>query len=123
MANLCASDKCGQPAAWYFESGGIGTSFCLQCGLQLQASLGQRGVWRQLGPIDDRAIGMYRKFTVHRNGDRYGKHDDCRYYVLDVNHDAYAIPAIRAYIDAAQEEFPLLAADLEALISRVATEP
>ncbi len=34
------------------------------------------------------------------------------HFVLDLTHDAYAIPAIAAYADACEAEYPLLAADL-----------
>lgn len=36
--------------------------------------------------------------------------------VLDVTHDPFAVPAIKAYIKACQKDQPMLAADLESLI-------
>jgi hypothetical protein len=43
------------------------------------------------------------------------KHAGCRYYVLDLDHDAFAGPALLAYADACEAEFPALAADLRRL--------
>lgn len=40
------------------------------------------------------------KYRVHRNdGDPTGKHEHCRYFVLDPEHDEHARTAIRAYAD------------------------
>jgi len=44
------------------------------------------------------------------------KHDGCAYFVLDLTHDRYTVPAVRAYADAVRLEHPGLAADLDALI-------
>jgi hypothetical protein len=44
------------------------------------------------------------------------KHADCSYFVLDLTHDRYTVPAVRAYADAVRLEHPGLAADLDALI-------
>jgi len=65
--------------------------------------------------IDKTKKGIYRKFTVTRTDgtDAPGrKHDGCRYFVLDLDHDRYAGPALQAYADACAEEYPVLAADL-----------
>ncbi len=43
------------------------------------------------------------------------KHERCRYFVLDLDHDAFAAPALLAYADACAAEYPALAADLRAL--------
>jgi hypothetical protein len=87
---------------------------------------------------DDTKRGLYRKYFVQRLGDvrdvilvrrnRWGdpstdrvdppaKHAGCRYYVLDLDHDTFAAPALRAYADACAAEFPALAADLRAMIA------
>jgi hypothetical protein len=61
-------------------------------------------------------IGFYRKFYVSRTDgtDAPGeKHDGCDYFVLDLDHDPYAWPAIRAYMEACADKYPLLAADLK----------
>ena len=59
--------------------------------------------------------GLFRKFDVRRvdGSDQLGgKHHGCRYYVLDVDHDPYAAPALGAYADACKESHPELARDL-----------
>ena len=64
-----------------------------------------------------RAMGIYAKFTVTRTDGshvRGGKHDNCDYFVLDLTHDPFAIPAIKAYADACRGEYPVLAKDLDA---------
>lgn len=59
--------------------------------------------------------GAYGKFHVQRTdgGSNPGeKHERCHYFVLDLTHDPYAIPAIRAYAMACMAEMPALASDL-----------
>ncbi len=59
--------------------------------------------------------GIYRKFYVERTDGQSkpgGKHADCEYFVLDLDHDPFAAVAIAASVDACEEEYPLLAADL-----------
>ena len=87
----------------------------------------------------DEKRGLYRKYFVQRLDERDAapdailtlkrmevgevvalpppKHERCRYYVLDLDHDAFAGPALRAYADACEAEFSLLAADLRRLVS------
>jgi hypothetical protein len=63
----------------------------------------------------DAKRGLYHKFEVTRidGRDRPGeKHDRCDYFVLDMNHDQHAIPALRAYARSCREDFPNLARDL-----------
>jgi len=61
----------------------------------------------------DKNRGLYKKFKVERtDGDPKGKHAQCNYFVLDVVHDPFAIPALRAYAKACEGEYPQLAADL-----------
>jgi hypothetical protein len=60
-------------------------------------------------------IGLYGKYTIHRNDgtDAPGqKHEHCRYFVLDLNHDPSAKPAILAYAKACEKTHPVLAQDL-----------
>lgn len=55
--------------------------------------------------MDDKNRGLYEKFIVIRTdgGNKPGeKHEKCRYFVLDLDHDPFAIPAIRAYADACE---------------------
>lgn len=61
--------------------------------------------------------GMFRKFEVRRvdgSDQPGGKHYGCRYFVLDLNHDPHAPPAMRAYAAACRATHPQLAADIEA---------
>lgn len=66
----------------------------------------------------DRSIGLVPKFRVQRTDpEAQGRHPDCRHFVLDLDHDAFATPAILAYADACADLYPLLAADLRASVS------
>ena len=59
------------------------------------------------------------KFKVTRLDNRHSKgekHHDCVYYVLDLTHDEFAIPALIAYALACEAEYPALAHDIEGLI-------
>lgn len=61
----------------------------------------------------DKARGIYRKFEVFRvDEEAQLRHTDCRYYVLDLDHDKYARVAIAAYAAACAEQYPKLASDL-----------
>ena len=45
--------------------------------------------------------GLSGKFIVHRtDGDPKGKHEYCRYFVLDPDHDEHARTALLAYAEA-----------------------
>ncbi|MBC7860316.1 MAG: hypothetical protein H7Z39_16405 [Burkholderiaceae bacterium] len=59
--------------------------------------------------------GLYNKFNVTRADGRHAageKHADCEYFVLDVSHDKHALPALIAYADSCEADYPLLSADL-----------
>ena len=59
--------------------------------------------------------GLYGKFKIERMDGRSEpgqKHDGCSYFVLDLTHDPHAIPAIRAYAESCEADFPNLAWDL-----------
>jgi hypothetical protein len=59
--------------------------------------------------------GLFRKFIVQRvdGGDRPGgKHHGCEYFVLDMDHDAHAPDALRAYAESCKDTHPQLSADL-----------
>lgn len=60
----------------------------------------------------DKKKGLYQKYQIKRLNDKEGKHKNCLLYVLDLNHDKFAIPALKAYIEACEKEYPLLANDL-----------
>ncbi len=73
----------------------------------------------EMPPSDDRQRGVYEKFKVERkNGSSGpgGKHQHCFNFVLDLTHDPYAVPAIEAYAEACQMEFPKLARDIFELL-------
>ena len=69
--------------------------------------------------MGDKIRGLYDKFRVERRdgeSEPGRKHDGCRYFVLDLTHDPHAQPAVRAYVESCRDEFPLLAADLAAVL-------
>lgn len=64
---------------------------------------------------NDEDRGIYDKYTVTRNdgsSEPGGKHEHCDYFVLDLTHDPFAIPALAAYVVACAVKFPKLADDL-----------
>jgi hypothetical protein len=68
---------------------------------------------------DEQERGIYRKFNVTRtdgSSEPGGKHAECSYFVLDLRHDPFAIPALQAYADACAETYPGLADDLQSMI-------
>lgn len=68
-----------------------------------------------------RRLGVYEKFKVTRTDgkSRKGKkHARCEYFVLDIDHDEYALPALRAYATACAGEYPNLAADLFEIVAK-----
>lgn len=71
---------------------------------------------------DDRELGVYEKYHVRRTDGRDApgeKHADCCYFVLDLNHDKHAIPALKAYADACALEYPLLAIHLRLALGNI----
>ena len=59
--------------------------------------------------------GLINKYAVRRRDGRDtqgDKHRNCRYFVLDVSHDPFAVPALRAYAEACKEKKPVLSAQL-----------
>lgn len=67
----------------------------------------------------DKLRDLYGKYLVERTDGSSGpglKHDGCQYYVLDVSHDPFAIPALEAYASACEADYPHLAADIRRLI-------
>lgn len=66
--------------------------------------------------MSDTERGFYRKFTIERtdgSSEPGRKHDGCAYFVLDLDHDEFAVPALRAYAHAARSKFPALAEDID----------
>ena len=63
--------------------------------------------------------GLFGKFAVSRADGRDGpggKHEHCQHFVLDLDHDKHALPAIAAYVESCRDEFPQLATDLQAKV-------
>ena len=68
----------------------------------------------------DTKRGIYGKYHVARvdgSSGPGGKHENCQVYGLDLVHDPFAIPALRAYAAACAREYPQLARDIEQAIS------
>ncbi len=65
----------------------------------------------------DQKRGAYKKYEVTRLNDPDGKQKECEYYVLDWKHDKFTIPAMIAYANACEKEYPLLARDINKQIS------
>jgi hypothetical protein len=66
----------------------------------------------------DTEQGLFHKFEVTRtdgSSEPGGKHQDCAYFVLDVDHDPCAKAALAAYADAVEATHPLLAADMRTI--------
>jgi hypothetical protein len=66
--------------------------------------------------MSDTNRGLYRKFEIRRTDGSSkpgGKHANCSYFVLDLTHDPFALPALRAYAEACRETHPYLATELE----------
>ncbi len=71
--------------------------------------------------MGDKNRGLYGKFHIERTDGKSApgeKHHGCDYFVLDLTHDPHAIPALRAYADACEADYPLLARDLRAKLDR-----
>jgi hypothetical protein len=57
--------------------------------------------------------GLESRYHVRKIKDPEGKHDECRYFVLDPQHDPLALRALRVYAAAANSGgYVRLAADL-----------
>jgi hypothetical protein len=64
---------------------------------------------------NDKEKGLYQKFIVTRtdgSSKSGGKHEHCRYFVLDLDHDQFAAAALEAYEAKCASTFPVLAVDL-----------
>ena len=66
--------------------------------------------------MSEKDLGLYNKYEVRRTDRRDShkedKHYDCRYFVLDLDHDKYALPALESYKKACVKEYPELAREL-----------
>jgi len=74
---------------------------------------------REHADVDlDRERGLYDKYIVQRTDGATGegrKHERCRHFVLDVDHDPLAAPCLNLYADLCEVFYPLLARDLRKL--------
>jgi hypothetical protein len=73
--------------------------------------------------IDAKRGLITRKYKIERTDGSTGeggKHEQCDYFVLDLVHDRFARPALLAYADACEAEYPLLARDLRTRASQIA---
>jgi hypothetical protein len=65
-------------------------------------------------------MGLYGKFQVSRTDGKSEpgkKHANCNYFVIDITHDPFALPALKAYAKACAEEYPILSKDLKEIVS------
>lgn len=62
--------------------------------------------------------GLESRYHVSKINDPEGKHESCRYFVLDPQHDKHSVVALKAYAASVKDEFPELATDLLAWIER-----
>ncbi len=65
--------------------------------------------------------GIYHKFKVTRTDGKSEpgeKHFGCSYFVLDIDHDPHAIPALLAYAASCEADYPLLAADVRSMVAQ-----
>lgn len=70
----------------------------------------------------DAERGLYEKYRVARTDGSSApgqKHHGCEYFVLDLDHDPHALPALRAYAMSCAKSFPTLAADLSKKVLRL----
>ena len=58
--------------------------------------------------------GLESRYNVSKLNDPTGKHEECRYFVLDPQHDLYALQALKYYARIVEKAEPELSADLKA---------
>lgn len=70
--------------------------------------------------------GIYAKFHIERADGSSApgcKHEKCAYFVLDLEHDPFALPALRAYAEACAETHHGLAEDLRRIARAERADP
>lgn len=75
--------------------------------------------------MSDREKGLYDKFTVTRtdgSSEEGGKHYNCRYFVLDLDHDPHAKAALLAYADSCEAEYSVLAVEIREALAKAVEE-
>lgn len=60
--------------------------------------------------------GLYAKYDVRRLNDDEGKHINCMYFILDLDHDEHAAGALLAYANLVESDNPTLAVQLREVI-------
>jgi hypothetical protein len=74
----------------------------------------------QLTTMPDKTRGLYNKFRIERTDGASAegrKHYGCAYFVLDLDHDPLAMPALAAYArEARKAGYEALAKDLERVV-------
>ena len=101
-----------QPACGYPNGCVCGSP---QCGAKGETPSMSAALPERKTRMSDEKQGLYRKFEVRRvdgSDAPGGKHRGCRYFVLDVDHDAFAPIALGAYAAACEDTHPKLARDL-----------
>ena len=66
--------------------------------------------------MSDKNKGIYEKFKVERTDGKSApgeKHHNCRYFVIDIDHDEFASSTLRRYAGACASKHPRLAKDLK----------
>ncbi len=99
---------------------------CEHCREVRLTSASNEDAAQSTGGADDRTQGWYRKFHVERTDGRSApgqKHDGCDYFVLDLTHDPYSVPALKRYAQACRSMFPSLATDIEARVGSEGVAP
>lgn len=85
-------------------------------------ALTPEGVSAMAESLADEDRGLEHRYDVKRVNDLIGKHNDCRYFVLDPKHDPLARVALKAYADEAKSAgYTALADDLEDLVKQTQT--
>jgi len=86
-----------------------------------EASLGEFLSEAERLTVKDGNVGLYKKYEVTRvdgSSEPGGKHERCMYFVLDMDHDVHAIPALLAYATSCRASYPELANDLVNFVTR-----
>lgn len=75
-------------------------------------------------PMDEKSVGVIKKYDVRRVNDPEGKHAECRYFVLDPRHDPLARDALVVYAHAAEVSgYGSLAEDLRGWLDELPDRP
>ncbi len=72
--------------------------------------------------MEDKRNKLQQKYYVERIDERDradGDRADSKYFVLDYIHDPYSLPALEAYAQACEQDFPNLSAEIRALVRQI----